>query len=187
MNPVSGNSHYVAPGGSDSGPGTEAHPWATFAKAVLAVESGDTVYVRQGLYKERLIINKSGSAGAPITFRSYPGETATIDGTPITDTWCGVIEVSGASYIRIVGFTVINALNDAAIWAHEFSHLDIEGNSTSNSKSSGIRAWSGDNLTVERNDVDRACSGGEGFQECISVADTDTFSILHNSVHDGYM
>ncbi|MBI3949530.1 MAG: right-handed parallel beta-helix repeat-containing protein [Acidobacteria bacterium] len=46
-----GNVYYVAPTGHDSNPGTETQPWRTIQKAARTLTSGETVYVRAGIYR----------------------------------------------------------------------------------------------------------------------------------------
>ena len=81
-----GQTRYVAPGGNDDGTGTFANPWATVYKAAATLQAGDTVYIRAGRYKLRqdwkdvIVVQNSGTDGRPVTFSSYPGETAVIDG-----------------------------------------------------------------------------------------------------------
>lgn len=74
--------HYLAPGGSDSHPGTEARPWATFDHALRQLAPGDTLYVRGGTYRELVSTTPytPGRAGAPITVRAYPGEQPVLRG-----------------------------------------------------------------------------------------------------------
>lgn len=63
---------YVAPGGSDSNPGTADEPWATLQHAADLVNSGDTVIVRPGTYPGARF-SRSGTPESPITFRGEPG------------------------------------------------------------------------------------------------------------------
>ena len=74
-----GNEYYVAPGGSDSNPGTEAQPWQTIQKAADTLVAGDTVYIKAGTYQERVIVRNSGNAGNYITYAAYPGEQSVPD------------------------------------------------------------------------------------------------------------
>jgi hypothetical protein len=73
---------YVDGRGSDGNPGTRARPWRTLAHAFTRLQPGDTLLLRGGTYLERPTLSRSGTAGAPITVRSYPGETAVIDSGP---------------------------------------------------------------------------------------------------------
>ena len=77
---VQGTDYVVAPDGNDSNPGSETKPWLTIQKAANTLVSGDTVYIRAGIYEEQVIPQNSGSAGNTITYAAYPGETVTIDG-----------------------------------------------------------------------------------------------------------
>ena len=72
--------YYVATNGSDSNPGTQSAPWKTIQKAMNSATAGSTVNIKGGTYYEILNVNVSGTAGAYITFRNAPSETAIIDG-----------------------------------------------------------------------------------------------------------
>lgn len=67
------NTYYVDPHGSDSNPGTPAHPFRTLTQAYNAVQAGDVVYLNPGVYLERLTIAKSGTASEPIVLSAAPG------------------------------------------------------------------------------------------------------------------
>jgi hypothetical protein len=98
---ASAATYYVAPNGSDSVAGTQAAPFASWARAQTAAVPGDTVYFRGGIYKyttatstctsgtatvNAVILNKSGAPGTPIRYWAYPGETPVFDFSGITDT-----------------------------------------------------------------------------------------------------
>ena len=82
---LSAETFYVAPGGSDSGPGTLSEPWATLTGArdnirLLLDGNGDiTVYFRGGTYTfDQTVVfgpTDSGTAEQTITYAAYPGET----------------------------------------------------------------------------------------------------------------
>jgi len=101
---------FVATTGNDNNPGTMDAPWKTIQKAANSVQPGDVVCVRGGTYKERVTINVSGTAGAYITFQSYPGETAILDGTGLTvpadDN--GMVYIKDRAYVIVKGFEVRN-------------------------------------------------------------------------------
>ena len=89
---------YVATNGNDANPGTESQPWRTIQKAANTLTAGQTVYVKSGTYNEKITIRNSGSAGKYITFSSYPGNTATIDGSGISiGDWYGLVNILGKS------------------------------------------------------------------------------------------
>lgn len=66
--------------GSDSNPGSLTQPWRTLTHAVGHLQPGQTLVLRGGVYHEPLHIEARGTAQAPITIRSHPGELAIIDG-----------------------------------------------------------------------------------------------------------
>ncbi|HJT24317.1 MAG TPA: right-handed parallel beta-helix repeat-containing protein [bacterium] len=81
-------SYYVSPTGNDSNSGGLAAPFQTLGRAVTAAQPGDTVYLRQGAYRETLVPIRSGLSGSPIVFTSYPGENAVLCGTNVIQgTW----------------------------------------------------------------------------------------------------
>ncbi|MGD8239354.1 MAG: right-handed parallel beta-helix repeat-containing protein [Armatimonadota bacterium] len=80
--------YYVAPDGSDGGPGTQQEPLRTIQRAADMLRPGDTCYVREGTYRETVSVARSGEPGRPIRFAAYPGETVTLSGTePIETQW----------------------------------------------------------------------------------------------------
>jgi hypothetical protein len=89
---------YVAPGGSDNNPGTEAQPFATLEKARQAVRAinknmaGDLVVVlRGGTYRLdkpfTLDAEDSGSGGHNIIYRAQSGETPILSGGKAVTGW----------------------------------------------------------------------------------------------------
>jgi parallel beta-helix repeat protein len=102
---------YVSTSGSDTNPGTSASPWRTIQHAANAAIAGDTVYIHGGTYNEAVTVNVSGSAsGGSITFQSYPGETAIVDGTglAVPSGQSGLINIVDRGYIKIVGLEIRN-------------------------------------------------------------------------------
>ncbi len=109
--PPAGTTYYVATTGSDSDPGTITAPFATLRHAASVTRPGDTVLVRQGTYHQLLTPTVSGNtAQGPITFETYPGELATIDGTglPIPNGQNGLVTLNSISYVIIQGFELRN-------------------------------------------------------------------------------
>jgi hypothetical protein len=113
-----GATFFVSKKGSDGNPGTIAAPWLTIQHAANSVSAGATVYVLGGVYGESINFLSSGTASAPITFRSYPGETAIIDGSDVScctsnpassgNETQGLVNIVNQSYIIISGFGIRN-------------------------------------------------------------------------------
>lgn len=94
---------YVATTGSDSNPGSYSSPFQTIQKAASVATPGQTVVIRGGTYRESVTPAQSGTAGQPITYTAYSGETVTISGAePIT----GWSVDSGAVYKANMGWSL---------------------------------------------------------------------------------
>ena len=115
---ISTTALYVSTTGSDSNPGTISAPWKTIQHAANSVQAGDTVYIRGGTYNESVSIAVSGSATAgSITFQSYPGESAIVDGTglvPSTSNTQGLINIQNQSYVTVSGLEIRNYQTSSA-------------------------------------------------------------------------
>jgi hypothetical protein len=174
--------YYVATTGSDANRGTFTRPWRTIRKAADTLQAGDTVYIRAGTYRERVLPQNSGSAGQYITYAAYRGETVTIDGSGIAvPEYSGLFDLAGRSYIVVSGLRVMNS-NQFGILADGSSEVLIKGNYTYHTGTSGIAAWGSDHVVIDGNKVELACYNG--MQECISVADTNAFEVRNNEVLD---
>lgn len=105
---AAGKEYYVAPGGSDANAGTSDAPWKTLQHAADVVPAGSTVYVRGGVYNEKLKITRSGSASqGPITFASYGTEAAILDGTGLAVSGIeGLIELADVDYVTVQGLEI---------------------------------------------------------------------------------
>jgi Big-like domain-containing protein/uncharacterized protein DUF1565 len=127
-----GATFFVSKAGNDSNPGTIAAPWLTIQHAANSVSAGATVYVFGGIYHEAVNFPSSGTPWAPIAFRSYPGQTAVIDGTGVKcctsnpassgNGTQGLITIVNQSHIIISGFEIRNfttsnaALVPTGVW-----------------------------------------------------------------------
>ena len=187
------NIYYVSPAGKNSNPGTIKKPWKTIQYAADKLVAGDTLYIRKGTYKERVVPKNSGEAGKYIVYSAYRGEKATINGKTVElpptgefgDLY-GLFEISGKSYMKVNQLRIINSLTDAGsngiLVNNNSHHIIISKNYIGNSQSSGIGVWDCSDITLDGNEINKACSGG--LQESISIANTDTFEIKNNKVHD---
>jgi len=204
---VSGTgSYYVSTTGSDSNPGSLAAPWRTIQHAVNSVQAGDTVYVLAGVYNEAVSIAVSGSATAgPITFQSYPGETAVVDGTGLVPASGrqGLFSIANQSYITIQGFEIRNFQTSSAsaapagIWVSgSGSNIQILNNSVhdivttseTTGNAFGIAVYgtaapaSLDSVTISGNQVYNLRTGNS---ESVTVdGNVTNFAITNNIIHD---
>lgn len=100
---------YVATSGSDSGKGDKDAPFRTIGIALAKANPGDTVFVRGGIYHEKILFSKSGRLDRYITLKAYPGEKPVIDGTglPISGKEA-LVTIRKVNYIHFEGFDVCN-------------------------------------------------------------------------------
>ena len=97
--------YYVSAIGNSSNLGTLDSPFLYIQQAADIMEAGDICYIREGFYRENIIIdNKDGSEGAPIIFTSYNNERVVLDGTVSIDTqW---IPYSGNIWMAEIDFDI---------------------------------------------------------------------------------
>jgi hypothetical protein len=126
---------FVAPGGSDDGDGSAAHPYATLSKAVAEVKPGQTIALRGGTYRPTspISITTSGTAGKPIVLSGYRDERPVIDASGIpADQWAITQQ---ASWWTVQGLEVTKARSHAyvcrACTNTVFRHLSMHGNARS--------------------------------------------------------
>jgi hypothetical protein len=117
--PSAGTAYFVSTTGLDTNPGSIDAPWATISHAASTVPAGSTVYVRDGVYSEVVTFAVSGSsADGPITFMSFPGESAIIDATNVHIppspglAPSGVLQITDISYLIVQGFEIRNVNED---------------------------------------------------------------------------
>jgi len=207
---ASGATFYVSTSGNDKNPGTVGSPWRHIQHAASAVGAGDTVYVRAGVYNEAVTVSASGSANEPITFSSYPGELATIDGTglKIANGQSGLVNIADQSYVAIEGFEIRNftSSSDANVPIGIYvqgsgSHVQLLNNhvhaitttapanaSNCASDALGIAVYgteapqSIDHLTISGNEVDH---NKTGCSETVTLnGNVTNFVVTNNKIHD---
>lgn len=82
------STYYVSPAGDDANDGrSTATPFRTVQRCAAEATPGDTCLIREGVYRETVRPTRSGTATAPITFASYPGERATVSGADEVGGW----------------------------------------------------------------------------------------------------
>jgi hypothetical protein len=207
----SGGSHYVSTTGNDNNAGTLTSPWRTIQHAVNTVTiAGDTIYVRGGVYGERVSMSHSGNAtGGPITLQSYPGELAIVDGTGIavgTGGYAyGLVDINGQSYVTVsaleirnfsgsggglvpAGVHVEGSGSNIQILNNHIHDIVIQGNSCNTTNGFGLIAVGTNgtapmtNLTVSGNELDHMVTG---CSETMTVnGNVQNFTIANNKVHD---
>ena len=142
---------YVAPTGSDSADGGPITPWRTLQRAANLVRAGDLVIVRAGHYAG-FNLTTSGTAANPIVFSADPG--VVVESPNPVRTQDG-INLEGASYIVIEGFTVVG-LPRTGIRSVTNHHVTIRRNVGDLNGRWGILTGFSDDLLIEDNEMSRS-------------------------------
>lgn len=126
---------------ADSGWYDETH-FKTIMQGIENASNGDTVFVYNGIYYERIIIDKSINLVGEDKYNTF------IDGTYITDDGSffglSIIRITHTSYVLVTGFTIQNVLQqtlsvDAGIYIYQTSHyINISNNIIKNIHEVGI-------------------------------------------------
>ncbi len=198
-----GGTYYVSTSGNDHNPGTFAKPWLTIQHAANIAMAGATVYVLGGVYKQSITFPNSGTKSETITFTSYPGQTAIIDGTGLKPSGVqGLINITSQSYIIINGFEIRNYTTSKAtvtptgVWItgsgkgirilNNLVH-NITTKSEKNGNAFGISVYGSSKTPITQ----LVISGNEvydlktGSSESVNVDGNVTyFRITNNLIHD---
>src|SRR6058998_3854299 len=106
------STYYVSISGVDSNAGSLAKPFRTIQRAANLAESGDTVLVRGGTYRETVRPLRSGSGSSPIQFKAYNGEKVTVSGADVVDGWS---KHSGSVYKARQGWDLGSGFNQVFV------------------------------------------------------------------------
>jgi hypothetical protein len=202
-----GATYYVSTAGNDTNNGSSGSPWRTIQHAANTAVAGDTVYVMGGVYNEVVTFPNSGSATAGfITFESYPGQTAAVDGTglAIPGGQYGLLTIQNQNYLAIGGFEIrnytSNSLADVPIGIYitgADSFIQILGNQIHgivttakgcNANALGLAAYGSsapasiNNLTISGNEV---FDNTTGCSETVTLnGNVENWSVTNNIIHD---
>ena len=190
--------------GSDNNSGTLEAPFKTINKGISMVSAGGTVYVMDGIYQNAnygnvdpstntnmdnqhvVTINKSGSEGAYITLRNYPGHLPKIQ----FDGRGGIVISNNMNYIIVEGFEVEGPAQDInyemaeADRDYKIEVAEDEDDSTNYNHSyfSGKGIWGGygahHNIIIRNNIVHDTCGSAIRFN------DSDHILIENNIVYN---
>ena len=190
--------------GSDNYSGTLEAPFKTINKGIAMVSAGGTVYVMDGIYQNEnygtvdpstntnmdnphvVTVNKSGSEGAYITLRNYPGHTPKIQ----FDGRGGIVISNNMNYIIIEGFEVEGPAQDInyemaeADRNYKIEMAEDEDDSTNYNHSyfGGKGIWGGygahHNIIIRNNIVHDTCGAAIRFN------DSDHILIENNIVYN---
>lgn len=86
--PVLATEYFVAVDGSNLNPGTREEPWQTLEYGVAQLESGDTLTLREGVYRTgRIRMYVGGTPEQPLTIQGASGEKVVVRGSVEVHDW----------------------------------------------------------------------------------------------------
>lgn len=150
---VHAQTYYVSTSGDNNNAGTQSSPWRTIQYAVDKTAPGAAVLVEDGLYRESVILTRSGTPNEYITLKSINqwGAKVEIQNAGNTDG----IKIA-ANYITVDGFEIYdpNLTPDDrgnGITVYKNHHVRILNNKIYNFGGSGIQLVHFDHALVENN------------------------------------
>ncbi|GAA3638557.1 hypothetical protein GCM10022223_66990 [Kineosporia mesophila] len=126
---------YVAPNGDDDARGSRAQPFATLEKAVSVVRPGQTIALRQGVYRssQTLHIDTSGTAKRRIVLSGYRDERPVLDLSGLPHDQWGIVQTG--DFWTVQGLEITRGPSHAYMCesCHDnvFRRLDSHGNGAS--------------------------------------------------------
>jgi hypothetical protein len=156
-------SKYASPSGSDSASGTLAAPFKTAQRLVSVLQPGETGCLRQGDYTPTgtyvFSMARGGTASAPITVTSYPGEHATIQGITQVPAGDNYVTLSDMTFEGTAGMNTIKIYSTG---------VHVENNEVTNNWAAGSCMMLGSNSAGQ---ALQPVISGNVFHACGSPAD----------------
>lgn len=201
---ISVTNYYVSPTGNDLNPGTLDRPFATIQKAANVAKEGSTIYIRGGIYNQKVRVTHSGVSGAPITFQNYQDEKVILDGSTVKLEDDGLFTIEDKNYIQVKGLEFRNLksakINQTPIGIYitgAGSNIEIRNNyihhieaNVKDGNAHGIAVY-GTSSSAQNNlnhiviDNNEVTNLKLGLSEAIAVnGNVDSFEVTNNKVHD---
>jgi len=163
-----GNTYYVATTGSDTnGSGSISNPWATWNYGIRQLTTGDTLFIRAGLYMATGAVSISanpnnGTANDPIVVMGYPGDATRpiLDGSNLNQT--SLLRIEYKSYWTIKRIEIRESHDTDGVYTNFC----------------GINCYSSNQIRLENIIVHDIDGQGIRIQDCdtIYVRDCDSYN-----------
>ena len=150
---VFAQTYYVSTSGDNNNAGTQSSPWRTIQYAVDKTAPGATVLVEDGVYRESVVMTRSGSPEAYITLKSINQWGAKVE-IPTTGKTDGI--KIAADYITVDGFEIYDPQTTPedvgnGVTVYKNHHVNILNNKIYNFGGGGIQLVHFDYVLVENN------------------------------------
>ncbi len=174
------NTYYVsATSSNNSNNGTQNSPWATLQYAANLAKPGDSIMVRSGTYVGFVMGwdgYQSGTVSKRIVFKAESGATITSKNNKTADG----INLEGASYITIDGFTITNtggSITRAGIRCVQDTGVIVRNNTIDGMGTWGILTGFSENIIIENNKSSHA-----GSQHGIYFGNSADHPVIRNNI-----
>jgi hypothetical protein len=118
-----GAEYFLASSGDDANPGTREAPWRSLERANEALQPGDSAVFLPGEYSGSIAPARSGTADAPIVYRSEQPLAATLTG----GAGISAMQFSDRAHVLIEGFRIDPGRAGGWVNVGDSSHLTIGG------------------------------------------------------------
>lgn len=183
--PLSSGTKFVSSTGSGTAC-TQASP-CTLSQAVTSAAAGDVVFMRGGTYPITTILqwNNNGTASNYITFESYPGESAILDGSNQPNNSQRMLRVGG-NYYKFRKFEIRN-MPDIGFYITGSNNV-LDGLNVNHNRNSGIYVIGGNNNIIQNtyanDNSDAGLTGGNydngGNADGIGISSGDSNKVLNS-------
>ena len=119
------NAFFVATNGDDENVGSFTKPWKTIAFGVSGLKAGDHLFIREGIYKETIIIEGlHGEETHPITISGYEDERPIVDGKGLVPSlWEPLVDIKDAQHLFLEQVEIRNSRGTGIRTNGEVHHL----------------------------------------------------------------
>ncbi len=114
---------YVSPTGSNDKAGSSTSPWRTVKYALTRLKPGDTLFIKEGTYKEAMGFSVSGTVDKPIKIEGLGN--VTFDGASL-GAYTPTFDTKGHDYLSFKNIKVINSRAGVQVSAGSH-HITIDG------------------------------------------------------------
>jgi len=129
---------------SDSNSGSESNPFKTIQEGINHAYPGDTVYVKEGVYYEYILLPRSGTASNRIIIKKYGNDSVVVDGSNHSN-YRVVYWGSGDGHDYITWELDVRNGSSEGIWV-EGDYVTIQNCKVYNCKKTGITITESDHL-----------------------------------------
>jgi parallel beta-helix repeat protein len=182
---------------SDGNPGTREAPLASLGAAATKVGPGDVVNIRgtHNIAGDGVYVGRSGVQGAPIVFRSAPGETAKLTGRGLADFKAPLTLAGNHLQIRDLD---IGDSGGFGVLVYRGSNIEIVNNTIHDCHRQGIFLFAEENvpwpseILVENNKVFRnakenmARNKNGNWPGAISTQRADRVRVINNTIYENW-